>query len=303
MALPSKRDIQDSRYWNRRLRADPMPSFSMIEEEPNRLVPQRFAMFELKTNLAPGGTADAYFMLCTDGTSYVTDTSGTTKVVDRLGTFSGVGRDTTGTSGGAHGDYCIAMHDDFVGSDTQADDLWIVIAIGSYILRPFILTQDVWPSCIDAGGVAADVSASVKWVDTNTTGTVYLSDAGSHFGDVNQWGIGRGAADPTTLVTATTGFAACDPNGKWFVVSGSFSCFAAGVTYGPISNNAVGLVQVWWTDIATGSATLVDSTKKVEALNWIPNAAIGGGVSCAIQYIPGERRWYILAPGVGPCKV
>ena len=122
-------------YWLRRVRMMDSGSFQ-LEMPPPVCIPPRLGLFELKTNLAPGGTADAYFRLCTDNTNWVTDTtpkvfdSGgtlvaiTTKLVDINGNLRAFGRDSTGTSAGRHGSYAIAWHDDFLGSDTQVTDKW-----------------------------------------------------------------------------------------------------------------------------------------------------------------------------------
>ena len=133
MALPSKSELADSRYWNRRHRAEPYAGFRLLDEEPNRLIPQRWGLFELKTDLAAGGTADAYFRLATDANgnpvsdwTTLVDSSQTTKIRDILGTLSGKGRDSVG--GSDHGDYVLAMHDDFYGSDVQSSDVWLAVA-------------------------------------------------------------------------------------------------------------------------------------------------------------------------------
>lgn len=130
-------------YWLRRMRV--LDSGGYLDQPPGLAlpIPQRLGWFELKTNLEPGGTADAYFRTCTDGTTWATDTAqGLTRIIDRLGHLGGVGRDTTGTSGGAHGSYVLAIHDDHAGSNVQTSDLWIAVAIDGADYADYAMSGD-----------------------------------------------------------------------------------------------------------------------------------------------------------------
>jgi len=116
--------VDSVNYWLRRYRAQSAGGYQFPGPSGGP-IPPRLAYFELKTDLLPGQTCDAYLRLCQPGGAWQTDTAQITRLVDRLGSLRALGRDTTGSVGAM----AIGWHDDFLGSDQQAQDVWIVAGV------------------------------------------------------------------------------------------------------------------------------------------------------------------------------
>ncbi len=144
--------VDSVNYWLRRYRAADSGGFVAPGQGGNP-IPQRFALFELKGDLTPGGTCTAYQRLSISGAAWSTATSGTnciiTQVCDINGNLRAWGRDTvTGYYSSGHGAYCVAQHDDFLGSNVTANDVWNIVAIQQQSER---IKVSIGTGCVAAG--------------------------------------------------------------------------------------------------------------------------------------------------------
>jgi hypothetical protein len=123
-------------------------------------------LFELKGDITPGGTVDAYRRLSVDSSgnpvsdwTTLIDSSRTVKVRDINGCLRAWGRDTvTGYNSVGHGAYCIAQHDDYFGSDTEAQDVWLIASIQEQSSR---IKVAISGSLVSAGSTFTPVSLAV----------------------------------------------------------------------------------------------------------------------------------------------
>jgi hypothetical protein len=181
--------INSVNYWVRRLRMMDSGGYFQAQGAPLALIPQRFGLFELKQSLTPGATVTAYPVTSDGSAAWATDTSTTSKLQDWLGTARALGRDDTGTSAGAHGAYCIAIHDDQHGSATLADDLWLIVAIQNLAK----LVRVTAPSGSDTAAGATFTGTSLHVMDDGQDPT---NGSGSLAGITNRWCVlPRGATN------------------------------------------------------------------------------------------------------------
>ena len=172
--------VDSVNYWLRRYRAADSGGFQAPGSGGN-LIPQRFGLFELKTNLTPGGICNAYLRLCTNGTSYTTDTTQITQLRDAIGNLRAFGRDSM-SGGGLNGSYAIAQHDDFLGSSLQKNDVWNIVSCQQQASLIVVSAAD------QSGGSGPSLAVNATW---HPTAAPTILDRGQDptFGGSNLTGV------------------------------------------------------------------------------------------------------------------
>ena len=150
-------------FWAIATYAGPSPDDTGPYYEPLAFSP--IVAFELKADLSPGSSATAYPMLADQSDA---DTSAATFYVydEPEGDRRGLGRDTTGTSGGAHGVRGHASYDSGSGH-------WQIISLGGQ--------QSIWgkiqssPTPTNASGATSQTfsAKTCKWDGTGETGSAF----------------------------------------------------------------------------------------------------------------------------------